>query len=106
MAYTAKAEAILALTDASYDNWNPAMDKIRVEISKWDFIGYKRVETFDQILAKELLANPARRATRVAILVAIGEMQEPKYPAPVVYSKKTRGSGKKTEDGKTARKAA
>jgi hypothetical protein len=80
MAYSAKAEAILKLTGVSYDEWNSVMPLIRQRLKAWDFIGHQRVETFNRVLGKELLESPARHATRVAILVAVGEMEEPMHP--------------------------
>lgn len=96
MAHSAKAEAILKLTGASYDEWNTVMPLVRERIKAWDFIGHKRVETFDRVLGHELLENPARRATRFAILVAVGELEEPTYPAPIEIRKvrKAKGTGK------------
>ena len=95
MGYSQKAEAILALTDASYDEFNTVLPVIKKKIVAWDFIGHKRVETFEQVLAEELPENTARRAYRIAILVAVGELtREPKFVP------KTRGSVKKTDYSK------
>lgn len=104
MAYTPKAKALLALTDGeSYDNWNKQMAEVRAKLDGWDVVGYKRVETFDTVLAKELVNNPARRAARLAILVAVGEAEMPKYPEPRPKTRKARkakGTGK-IQAGKT-----
>jgi hypothetical protein len=91
MAYSEKAEAILALTDASYDEYNTILPVIKKRIVAWDFIGYKRVGTFEQVLEKVLLDNTARRAYRIAILVAVGEMEEPGKPGFDPKPRKSRG---------------
>lgn len=75
MAYLQKTEDILALTDTSYDDYNRILPLIKSKIAAWDFIGNKRVETFEQVLTEELVDNPARHAFRIAILVAVGEKQ-------------------------------
>lgn len=106
--YPPKVEAVLAITDGdSYDNWNDQMDKLRDAIESWDFVGHKRLETFERVLVHEILENPARRAARFAALVALGVVEEPRYPAPrPPKAKKTRRSVKQTENGKAARKSA
>lgn len=106
MAYSAKAEALLALTDMSYDNWNFVMDQVRQKIEQWDFVGHKRLETFERVLVNELPENTARLATKRAILVAIGEMEEPKPTTPAPKAKKTRRQGKQKEHGNATQKVA
>ncbi len=90
--YTAKVEEILAITDASYDEYNTVLPVIKKRIKDWDNLGIIRLGTFERVLAEELLENTVRRAYRIAILVALGEKitREPKF-VPKIRVKKMVG---------------
>jgi len=73
MDYSPKIEAILALTDRPYEELNATLPIIKSKIQNWDNVGIIRLGTFERVLGEELLENTARRAYRIAILVALGE---------------------------------
>jgi hypothetical protein len=82
MSQQAKVEEILALTDKPYDEYNTVLAQIKSKLKTFDVVGYKRVETFEQVLSEELPEQTARRAFRIAALVALGEevQRETKKP--------------------------
>jgi hypothetical protein len=70
--YAPKIEALLALTDKPYSEYNAVLPLIKSNIVRWDNFGPVRLDTFIEVLAEELPDNTARRAYRIAILVALG----------------------------------
>jgi len=71
--YAPKTKALLALTDVPYSEYNATLPIIKSKIQNWDNVGIIRLGTFERVLGEELLDNTARRAYRIAILVALGE---------------------------------
>lgn len=100
MDYSPKIEALLTLAEKPYAEYNATLPVIKAKIRTWDLVGDQRVETFERVLGEELPENTARRAYRIAILVALGEpiRRDPKF-------EKIQGPVKKTENGRVARRA-
>lgn len=80
-------DAMLALTERPYDEYNTILPQIKAQLSKVD--KEDRVLAFEQILGEELPLTTARRAYRTAIKIAMGEPNVfREYVPPRTSSKK------------------
>jgi len=85
---------LLKLTEKPYEEFNAVLETVRTR-----FPLDVQYETFNKVLSEELVNNPLRRATRIAIRVAMGENVDrelkPFKPSPPFGEKKKKKKLKK-----------